>query len=49
VWTVPLAAVASTERAFPAEWRNAAGNDVTSAFIDYAAPLVGEIDHYPAL
>jgi len=47
--TVPLAAVASTERAFPAEWRNAAGNDVTSAFIDYAAPLVGEIDHYPAL
>ena len=47
--TVPLAAVASTERAFPAEWKNSTGNDVTSAFLDYAAPLVGEIDHYPTL
>jgi 6-phosphofructokinase len=47
--TVPLASVASVERAFPAEWRNAAGNDITSAFLDYAAPLVGEIKHYPTL
>ena len=41
--TVPLATVASAERAFPAEWRNAAGNDVTSAFLDYAEPLLGLI------
>jgi 6-phosphofructokinase 1 len=47
--SVPLAAVASAERAFPAEWRNAAGNDVTSAFLDYAEPLLGRIEHYPAL
>ena len=47
--TVSLARVASGERAFPAEWRNAAGNDVTSAFLEYAAPLVGEIERYPAL
>lgn len=47
--TVPLAAVASAERAFPAQWRNAAGNDVTRAFLDYAALLVGEIEHYPAI
>ncbi len=47
--TVPLAAVASAERAFPAEWRNAAGNDVTSAFLDYAEPLLGLIEHYPTL
>jgi len=47
--TVPLAAVASAERAFPAEWRNPAGNDVTRAFLDYAAPLIGQVEHYPAL
>jgi 6-phosphofructokinase len=47
--TVPLATVGSAERAFPADWRNTAGNDVTGAFLDYAAPLVGEIEHYPAL
>jgi ATP-dependent phosphofructokinase / diphosphate-dependent phosphofructokinase len=47
--TVSLAAIASAERPFPAEWRNAAGNDVTSAFLDYAAPLAGEIEHYPVL
>jgi 6-phosphofructokinase 1 len=47
--TVPLGTVASTERTFPAEWRNAAGNDVTSAFLDYADPLLGPIERYPAL
>ena len=47
--TVPLATVASAERAFPAEWRNVSGNDVTSEFLDYAAPLIGEIEHYPTL
>ena len=47
--TVPLATVASTERVFPAEWRNAAGNDVTSAFLDYAEPLLGLIERYPTL
>jgi 6-phosphofructokinase 1 len=44
--TVPLAAVASAERPFPAEWRNPAGNDVTTAFIDYAKPLLGVIERY---
>ena len=47
--TVPLGAVASAERPFPAEWRNAAGNDVTGAFFDYAQPLVGPIERYPTL
>ena len=47
--TVPLAAVASAERAFPAEWRNAEGNDVTSAFVDYAEPLLGAIERYQFL
>ncbi|HSR08586.1 MAG TPA: diphosphate--fructose-6-phosphate 1-phosphotransferase, partial [Bryobacteraceae bacterium] len=47
--TVPLATVASAERPFPAEWRNAAGNDVTSAFLEYAEPLLGLIERYPTL
>jgi 6-phosphofructokinase 1 len=47
--TVPLAAVASTERPFPGEWRNAAGNDVTRDFIDYAEPLLGTIERYQFL
>ena len=47
--TAPLIAVASAERAFPAEWRNAAGNDVTSAFVDYAEPLLGLIERYQFL
>ncbi len=41
--------VASRERLFPAEWRNAAGNDVAAAFHDYVAPLVGAIPHYSRL
>ena len=47
--TVPLAAAASTERTFPAEWRNASGNDVTGAFVDYAEPLLGLIERYKLL
>ena len=47
--TVPLATVASGERPFPAEWRNASGNDVTSAFVDYAEPLLGPIERYQFL
>jgi hypothetical protein len=45
----PFEKVAAGERLFPAEWRNAAGNDVTSAFRDYVMPLVGPIPHYKRL
>jgi len=47
--TVPLATVASAERPFPAEWRNATCNDVSSAFVDYAEPLLGPIERYQPL
>jgi 6-phosphofructokinase 1 len=45
----PLTKVAFRERLFPAEWRNAAGNDVMSGFRDYVVPLVGAIPHYTQL
>jgi hypothetical protein len=45
---VPLKEAAH-QKLYPAEWRNAAGNDVQPAFVDYAAPLVGAIPCYPAL
>ncbi len=45
----PLEKVASRERLFPGEWRNAAGTDVTAAFHEYAGPLVGPIPHYAHL
>lgn len=45
----PLQHVALVERLFPAEWRNAAGNDVLPAFHDYVMPLVGTIPHYERL
>ena len=45
----PLDKVATTERLFPAEWRNAAGNDVTGAFREYVAPLAGPVPHYVQL
>lgn len=32
--------IANAERTIPREWINAAGNDVTQAFIDYAYPLI---------
>lgn len=47
--SVPLSEVASSERAFPAEWRNASGNDVTGAFLEYAEPLLGLIERYQFL
>jgi ATP-dependent phosphofructokinase / diphosphate-dependent phosphofructokinase len=45
---VPLEEAAH-QKLYPPEWRNAAGNDVQPAFIDYAAPLVGAIPGYAAL
>lgn len=45
----PLAAVAGTERALPAEWISAEGNDVTADFRAYAAPLIGEVQGYGAM
>ena len=39
----PLEKVAFTEKKFPADWRTSAGADVSPAFADYAAPLVGAI------
>jgi 6-phosphofructokinase 1 len=45
---VPLEEAAH-QKLYPTEWRNAAGNDVQPAFVDYAAPLVGAIPRYPAL
>jgi len=38
-----LEEVANQERVFPADWMNAAGNWPTPAFLDYARPLVGEL------
>ena len=40
---VPLKNVARDTRHMPAAFINAAGNDVTKAFVDYAAPLVGRL------
>ncbi len=39
---VPLAAVANSERTFPAAWLAPSKTDVTDAFVRYAAPLIGE-------
>jgi 6-phosphofructokinase 1 len=36
----PLSVVANFERKVPREWINAEGNNVTSAFFDYALPLI---------
>ena len=44
-----LEAVAFRERTFPEQWRNAEGNGVSEGFAAYAAPLVGEVPHYPSL
>ena len=40
---IPLKTVAKNTRAMPAAFIAKSGNDVTSAFIEYAAPLVGEL------
>ena len=39
---VPLELVANSERTFPASWILPGGCDVSSDFIRYAKPLVGE-------
>jgi 6-phosphofructokinase 1 len=44
---VPLKTVAGVERHLPAEWISEEGRDVRPEFLEYARPLVGEIDHYP--
>ena len=38
-----------TERLFPSEWIHPSGSDVMPEFLDYAAPLVGEIEPHPRL
>ena len=45
----PLASVAGLERVLPSEWISAAGNDVTRGFVEYASPLVGEVEGYARL
>ena len=45
---MPLTAVAAKTRVMPDEFINAAGNDVTPAFIDYLRPLVGSDTPDPA-
>ena len=42
----PLETVARVERVLPPEWIAPDGNDVTAAFRDYAAPLIGEVQGY---
>lgn len=45
--TVPLSEVANAERPMPAKFISKDGLNVTKAFLDYAAPLVGELpDHF---
>lgn len=45
----PLKRVALLERPFPEHWMNAAGNDVTVEFREFAEPVVGAIPHYEQL
>ena len=40
---VPLKSVARNAREMPASFINKAGNDVTQAFIAYAAPIAGKL------
>ena len=44
---VALGKVARMEKRMPAEFLSSTGNDVTSEFLDYARPLVGEVRHFP--
>jgi ATP-dependent phosphofructokinase / diphosphate-dependent phosphofructokinase len=44
---VPLERVAFNEKKLPAEWRTQASAEMSPAFAEYAAPLVGAIEHYP--
>jgi len=45
----PLKTVARVERLLPADWIHTDGNDVSPAFREYAAPLVGEVAGWPRL
>jgi 6-phosphofructokinase 1 len=47
--TCPLKDVAIKNKKMPKQFINAAGNDVTPAFIRYAEPLIGDIPSYNAL
>lgn len=40
---VPLKSVARDAREMPKNFINRAGNDVTQAFLDYAAPIIGDL------
>lgn len=44
-----LAKVAFIERRVPDAWLNAAGNDVSAAFLEYLRPLLGEVPPHPRL
>ena len=46
---VPLAEAAGAERKFPIEWIAPGGTDVTSAFLEYAAPLLGPMEFHTRL
>lgn len=45
----PLEKVAFVERLFPAEWRSEAGNDVRPEFVEWALPLIGEVEAHASL
>lgn len=45
----PLETVARVERLLPAGWIHPDGNDVQPAFVEYARPLVGEIEAWTHL
>ncbi len=47
--TIPLAAVAGTERPMPDNYISKDGMFVTKAFLNYAQPLVGELPEYANL
>ncbi len=45
----PLAEAAGVERKFPLEWIAPGGTDVTAAFLEYAAPLLGPMEYHTRL
>ncbi|MCA8998393.1 MAG: diphosphate--fructose-6-phosphate 1-phosphotransferase [Planctomycetaceae bacterium] len=47
--TAPLSEVANHERPMPDNYIAKSGMDVTKAFLDYAAPLIGELPEYVRL
>ena len=46
---VPLEKVARKERQFPREWISPEGNDVTQGFVNWARPLIGEVEPHVRL